>query len=95
MYAESFWRLVARPNVFSGFFTGTANNISDNKETFAVKLQVCFEIGSVEIINEPFSKNSIYSFFFKATPQIPSPTSNCHSLHFPCMKVVLETDELF
>lgn len=64
MYAESFWRLVARPNVFSGFFTGTANNVSDNKETFAVKLQVCFEIGSVEIINDLFSKNSIYCCFF-------------------------------
>lgn len=70
MYAESFWRLVPRPNVFSGFFTGTANNISDNKETFAVKLQVCFEIGSVEIINELFSKNLIYSlgFFLKKQP---------------------------
>lgn len=63
MYAESFWRLVTRPNVFSGFFTGTANNVSDNKATFAVKLQVYFEIGSVEIIDEPFSKNLI--FFLK------------------------------
>lgn len=64
MYAESFWSLATKPNVFSGFFTGTANNISDNKETFAVKLQVCFEIGSVEIVNDWFSKNLIYFLLF-------------------------------
>lgn len=43
-----------------GAFSQEQQITSDNKEAFSVKMQDCFETGSIEFINELFSK----TFFF-------------------------------